>query len=94
MALRPALFEALGFRVVVVRACGFVAALRWHGGGSMRRRWGLVEVDDGGARCPAVQLVRRGMRPSTKARMDWHGALAGQVQLDLGFQSRRRARRA
>ena len=32
MALRPALFEARGFRVLVVRACGIVATLgaRWR----------------------------------------------------------------
>ena len=43
----------------------------------IRRRWGLVEMGDGGARCPAIQLIRRGIRPRTKARMDWHGAWLG-----------------
>ena len=56
-------------------------------GGSMRRRWGLAEADEGGARCPAVQLMMRGMRPRTKARMDWHGAWLGRCSLTWVFIS-------
>ena len=83
MALRLALFEASGFRVTVVRTCRPVAMSGWHVGGSMWRRWGLAEVGDGGACCPAVQLMMRGMRPRTKARTDWHGAWLGRCSFGL-----------
>jgi len=53
----------------------------------IRRRWGLAEAGDTGARCPAVQLIRRGMRPRTKARMDWHGAWLGRCSLTWVFIS-------
>ena len=85
MALRPAPFEACGFRVTVVRACGFVAMSGWHVVGSIRRRWGLAEAGDGEGTLP------RGLAGQARHAAEDEGqdglarGGAWQVQLDLGF---------
>ena len=61
----------------VIRAHQHAAGPVMPGMGRTLRRWGVAETGGGGARCSAVQRVRRGMRPRTGARMDWPEALLG-----------------